>query len=96
MKKTIAIPAYLLKENLTAEEQAELSQYGDQPMTTAEISDRQAEESAHAAAQPRLDILSQIAKLEAQQTPRRMREALTDPTFINDLNAQIAVLRGQL
>jgi hypothetical protein len=39
-------------------------------------------------------IMAQIAALEAQQTPRRMREALSDPTFINDLEEQIAALRN--
>ena len=41
-------------------------------------------------------IIAQIAVLETTQTPRRMREALADPTWINALNAQIATLRAQL
>jgi hypothetical protein len=40
----------------------------------------------------------QIAALEAQQTPRRIREALagTDNGWLADLNAQIAALRAQI
>ena len=41
-------------------------------------------------------IIKQITALEATQTPRRMREALADPTWLNALNAQIAALRAQL
>lgn len=41
-------------------------------------------------------IKQQIAALEAQQTPRRIRESLKDQTFLNNLDAQIAALRGQL
>lgn len=41
-------------------------------------------------------LLSQIAVLEAQQTPRRFREAVKDPTWINALDEQIAALRAQL
>ena len=65
-------------------------------MTAAEIAERAAEVAANEAAQPRLDIIAEIGRLEQQQTPRRLREALTDPTFINDLGAQIAALRAKL
>ena len=41
-------------------------------------------------------ILKQIEELEATATPRRIRESLTDPTWMKALDAQIAVLRGQL
>lgn len=41
-------------------------------------------------------LLSQIAELEAKQTPRRFREAVKDPTWINALDEQIAALRAQL
>lgn len=53
-------------------------------------------QTASTAEQPRLDILSQIIKLEATFTPRRQREAYSDPTFKNELDAQIATLRSQL
>ena len=65
-------------------------------MTQEETEARQIEEAANLAAQPNLDIMAQIAKLERQQTPRRMREDRKDKTFMDDLDAQIEVLRGQL
>ena len=65
-------------------------------MTADEEAAHIAAQAADAALQPRRDILSQIITLEAQQTPRRMREALSDPTFINSLNEQIATLRSKL
>lgn len=46
----------------------------------------------------RIAILEQIAVLEAQITPRRIREALLsgDMSFIAELDVQIAQLRQQL
>lgn len=43
-------------------------------------------------------IRQQIAELESQQTPRRIREALLsgDHSFIESIEAQIAALRTQL
>jgi len=41
-------------------------------------------------------ILTQIKELEATATPRRIRESLTDATWMKALDAQIATLRGQL
>lgn len=43
-------------------------------------------------------IIQQIASLEAQITPRRVREALLsgDHTFIQNIEAQISALRGTL
>jgi len=41
-------------------------------------------------------ILTQIKDLEATATPRRIRESLTDATWMKALDAQIAALRGQL
>ncbi len=41
-------------------------------------------------------IKRQIANLEALQTPRRLREAILDPTWMNDLDEQIENLRNQL
>lgn len=43
-----------------------------------------------------ISIINQITVLEARQTPRRMREALTDPTWMNNLDSQIVSLRLQL
>ncbi len=48
---------------------------------------------------PKMEILGAIATLEAQQTPRRLREAaLTEggKAWLADLDARIATLRGQL
>lgn len=44
----------------------------------------------------RLAIINQIETLEATATPRRLREALIDPTWIKDLDAKIAALRAKL
>jgi len=41
-------------------------------------------------------ILLQIIALEALQTPRRLREAVSDPSWMNDLDSQIAELRNKL
>ena len=41
-------------------------------------------------------ILFQIARLEQQATPRRIREAFADPTWIKALDAQIETLRSGL
>tara|TARA_R110000823_G_scaffold7042_1_gene26074 strand:- start:1294 stop:1578 length:285 start_codon:yes stop_codon:yes gene_type:complete len=41
-------------------------------------------------------ITDQIATLEATATPRRIRESASDPTWMNALDAEIALLRGQL
>ena len=96
MIKTIAIPARLQRPDLTDAEKAELATFGNQPMTYDEIAAITAQQAADAAAAPRRALLAQIAALEAQQTPRRMREALKDGTFIDSLDAQIATLRGKL
>ena len=47
---------------------------------------------------PKAEIKAQIAALEAQQTPRRYREALngTDDGWMKAQDAQIAALRTQL
>lgn len=67
-------------------------------MTADEQTARQAEINAWVAGQQRRDILSQIATLEAQQTDRRIREAVagTDGGWLANLNTQIAALRAQL
>lgn len=41
-------------------------------------------------------LLAQIAALEATMTPRRIREAIKDPTWMNELETKIAALRTQL
>ena len=54
------------------------------------------ETSSYKTAKSNADLKAQIAVLEAKQTPRRLREAVKDPTWINDLDDQIAALRAQL
>jgi len=49
-----------------------------------------------AAYESKKSILAQIKDLELQQTPRRLREAIADPTWMNGLDSQIAELRAQL
>lgn len=50
------------------------------------------------AAAPRLAILKQIANLELQQTPRRIRDAIkgVDNGWLVNLETQISALRAQL
>ena len=44
----------------------------------------------------RLAIIKQIEALEATATPRRIREMANDPTWMKELDAQIAALRAKL
>jgi hypothetical protein len=41
-------------------------------------------------------IINKIKALEAQQTPRRLRESFIDPTWLNKLDKKISDLRAQL
>lgn len=45
---------------------------------------------------PNTLILEQIQALEQQVTPRRLRDAYSDPTWIINLEHQISTLRSQL
>jgi hypothetical protein len=53
---------------------------------------------AHAAAAAQENIRLKILELEAQQTPRRLREAAlgTDDGWLQNLNEAIAALRAQI
>lgn len=55
-------------------------------------------EAAVLAKQAKAEKLAQIAALEAQVTPRRIREAVLsgDNSFIADIDAQIAAIRDTL
>lgn len=66
------------------------------PMPTAE--DLAVCEAAVLAKQAKVEKLAQIAALEAQVTPRRIREAVLsgDSSFIADIDAQIAAIRATL
>lgn len=71
---------------------------GNIPFTAAEELARDAEEALEMAAQGPRRIREQIVVLEAQQTPRRAREAMLtgDKTFLSGLETQIAALRAKL
>lgn len=64
----------------------------------SDISARFADYNAYAALQQsNNEIKNQIDALEkTSQTERRVREAFSDPTWMNALNAQIASLRSQI
>lgn len=66
------------------------------PMPTAE--ELAVCEAAVLAKQAKADKLAQIAALEAQVTPRRIREAVLsgDSSFIAEIDAQIAAIRATL
>ena len=71
------------------------------PTGAAEISDEEARAMLSALTPKATEsdvIRRQIAELESHQTPRRIREALLsgDHSFIESIEAQIAVLRNQL
>lgn len=68
-------------------------------LTAEEIAEVQAREAAWMLEKARKDILAQIQDLEAQQTPRRIREAtLTSEgkLWLDNAEAQISTLRTQL
>lgn len=68
--KTLAIPARLLKADLTPEEKEELSQFGDQPMTADEIAARKEEVAASAIDAPivqaKQDAVEALEKSDVQ------------------------------
>ena len=66
------------------------------PLTPEENAVRDRDEAEWADSQKNASVLTQIKALEAQMTPRRIREAFADPTLVNNLNSQIAALRAQL
>lgn len=66
------------------------------PLTPEENAVRDRDEAEWADSQKNASVLTQIKALEAQMTPRRIREAFADPTWVNNLNSQIAALRAQL
>ena len=70
------------------------------PFTAEEEAARDAEEAAVLAAQPVNDALAEIIMLEAQITPRRLREALLGNAeaiaFIQGVEDDIAIERAKL
>lgn len=71
----------------------------DVPCTPEECAEITAREAAWEAGRAKREALKQIAALEAQVTPRRMREAtLTDDgkLWLTNIETQIAELRSKL
>jgi len=66
------------------------------PLTAEENAVRDQDEAEIALAKQNESVLLQIKALEAMVTPRRMREAFTDSTWIENIEAQIVALRTQL
>ena len=69
------------------------------PFTAEEEAARDAEEQAVADAQPSQDAQAEIAKLEAEISPRRVREAVLTAegkTWLEDQEALIAIERAKL
>jgi hypothetical protein len=68
------------------------------PYTVAEEAEADAQQAAHLAAQPSRDATNAIQVLENSVTPRRIREMTTQAgkDWVDNVEAQIAVLRGQL
>lgn len=70
--------------------------YTDIEISDEEQAARDAVKNAIIAEQSVNSIKLQIAALEETQTLRRIREAFSDPEWLNNLNQQIAALRAQL
>jgi len=69
----------------------------DTPENRAIVADVIANYDALAAIyEARQEILTEIIKLESQQTPRRIREAVLDPIWMKDIDKQIGNLRAKL
>jgi hypothetical protein len=66
------------------------------PLSDAEETARDAEEAAWAAGATARAAAEEINRLEAEVTPRRLREAYADPTWITAQEALIAVERAKL
>ncbi len=76
------------------------------PMTQSEITERNERDAAWTAGQVARDALAEIARLEAEITPRRIREAVTKPTrdvggktaakWLEDQEDLIAIERAKL
>ena len=68
------------------------------PFTAEQEAARDIEEAKHLAdlTDPALLAQAAINKLEASITPRRMREAFTDPTWVAAVEAKIAIERAKL
>jgi hypothetical protein len=98
MIKTIAIPARLQKENLTAAEMEELAAFGDKALTAEELAENEAKEAEAAAREPIEDIKMSIAALEAQQTPELMRKAILgkDAGALAAIEDEIELLKAGL
>lgn len=71
------------------------AEYGEQPMTSEEIAERNLEEAEHASRKAEVTALEKIARLEEKITPRRLREAiLGDGGWLAEIDAKIASERS--
>ena len=66
------------------------------PFTAEEETARDAEEAAWAAGETARNAQAEIQRLEGQITNRRLREAYSDPTWMNAQEALIATERAKL
>lgn len=94
MIKTIAIPARLQKQNLTAEEQTELAAFGHQPMTADEISARQTEEAANAISLPIVQAKADAVKALDKSDMTALRCLKAGVTFPAEWQVYVAALRA--
>jgi hypothetical protein len=65
-------------------------------LTPEEEAQRDAEEKAWADEAPKRNAIKEIHRLESEITPRRLRDAYVDPTWINAQEAKIAKERSKL
>lgn len=94
MIKTIAIPARLQKENLTAEEQAELAAFGHQEMTADEVSARQAEEAESISKTARDTLVSMAQDALFKSDLVSIRCLKSGSAFPGEWQAYVADLRA--
>ena len=68
------------------------------PFTVEQEAARDVEEAEHESRKTSVPLLAQaeIVRLENEITPRRLREAYADPTWMNAQEALIAIERAKL
>jgi hypothetical protein len=68
------------------------------PLTEEEVAEFHAKEAAAEREAQKVSVINQIKALEAQITPRRLREAIlgTDKGWLQNVDSQLAALRHQL
>lgn len=100
MKKTLAIPAKLLKSYLSDAERAELANYGDKPMNIEEITAREQEEleaAAEAVKNARREARKKILNALEEIDRKSIRALRTkDEAKLSALEAEAEQLRNAL